>query len=84
MKKFIVLFGILLVSIGLFAQDTTAVTINYVNGDGLIDFIKLNAWPIGLFVFALFETYIGGNEKFKSNSSIAAVVNFIKSLLKKK
>jgi len=83
MRKLLVLAFIVLCG-SVIAQDTTSVTIDYVSGDGIWAFLKLNAWPLGLFAFALIEAYIGGNAKLKSNSTIALVVDLIKKLFVKK
>ena len=79
MRK-LLLIGLVLVSSVILAQDTTSVTLNYVGGDGLLEFFKLNMWPILIAVFAVFEAYVGGNDNLKSNSTLSLVLNFIKSI----
>ena len=80
MRKLLLIGLVLVSSVMLNAQDTTSVTLNYVGGDGLLEFFKLNMWPILIAVFAVFEAYVGGNDNLKSNSTLSLVLNFIKSI----
>lgn len=84
MKKIMFLLVLLLASIGVFAQDTIPLTVNYVTGEGVGTFLKDNAWAIGLFAIAIIDHCLGKSQSIKPNSLLDSIFALIKAIFKKK
>lgn len=84
MKKFIVLMILSVLSLSCFAQDTTSVSINYIGGEGITDFVSSNWQALAFLVFAIVEYYLGKSKLIESNSVIQLLFDVIKKLFSKK
>lgn len=84
MKKFIVLMIFAVLSMSGFAQDTTSVSISYIGGEGITDFVSSNWQALAILVFAIFEYYLGKSKLIESNSLIQLLFDVIKKLFSKK
>jgi hypothetical protein len=83
MKK-IFIFMLLMVGFVAMAQDTTSVTIDYIAGMPILDFLKVNWFAFAAIAYAIGEYWIGKTKAFEENSFPALILGIVGRWLKKK
>jgi hypothetical protein len=85
MKRLLIFMALAIATITVFAQQVTdTIPIVHTTGESALDFLKTNAWNLGLIVFLLISEWLGSTGKVKEGSIYAWILNMIGKIIRSK